>query len=144
VLVALFVTSATSGAHDVKASTGKPILEIVLGLEHDGYGPITEISFEKGRWEVEVYKDGTAYEVLIDPETGKIIAQRLDDGDPKPPAHAKRLSEILQNLETLGYSRISEVSFERSRWEIEAYRDRSKRELRVDPVTGRVVSDRSD
>jgi uncharacterized membrane protein YkoI len=141
-LAALFTAPAALVADEAKAPGG--LLEIVARLESEGYGPITEISFEKGRWEVEGYKDDTAYKSLIDPATGRTLAQRRHHGDPKPPANAKKLSEILKSLEAQGYAQIAEVSFEKSHWEIQVYRDRAKRELRVDPVSGRVVSDRAD
>ncbi len=144
-LGAIVALPATTLGQEARVSGGRSLLELVSRLETEGYGPITEISFDNGRWEVEVYKDGVAYELVIDPATGKTLSQHRDDGDPKPPPNAKKLSEILKGLEMQGYTQIEEVSFEASHWEVEAVnRERSKRELRVDPVTGRVVSDRAD
>ena len=37
-----------------------------------------------------------------------------------------------------------DISFEGRTWEVEARRDNVKRELRVDPKTGEVISDRAD
>lgn len=142
-LASLFVPAVALAVED-KPAASKTLLEIVTKLETDGYGPITDVSRDDGNWEVETYKDGTAYELLVDPATGKIITEHRDDGDPKPPADAKKLSEIIKGLEAEGYTDINEVSFERKKWEVEAIRDRTKRELRVDPITGKVVSDRVD
>ena len=143
-LAALLAAPVALVAQEGRAPTGKPLLEIVVRLEREGYGPFTELSFKRGQWDVEAYKDGRPYELRIDAATGRTVAQNRDQGDAKPPANAKRLSEILKTLEAQGYARIHDVAFERSSWEVEAYRDGSRRELRVDPVTGEVVSDRAD
>lgn len=140
-------TTASSllfAAEEPKPAAKKSLLDIVVKLENDGYGPITDISMEEGDWEVEAYKGDVAYEMLVDAETGEVVAEHRDDGDSKPPANAKKLSEIITMLESEGYSRIREVSFERKNWEVEAIKDKTQRELRVDPVSGKVVSDRVD
>lgn len=62
----------------------------------------------------------------------------------KPPMDAKPLSMITQLLEQQGYSPIVEISFDDGRWEVEAYKDGVKRELKVDPSSGDVLSDRPD
>lgn len=61
-----------------------------------------------------------------------------------PPHDAKQLSEIVRALEEQGYIPIVEIEFEDGRWEIEAYKEGVKRELKVDPVSGMIMSDRKD
>ncbi|MCI0548379.1 MAG: PepSY domain-containing protein [Candidatus Rokubacteria bacterium] len=147
-MAALIVASVVVGSSLAVAQSerpvGKTLLEIVGTLEGQGYGPITEVSRERGTWEVEAYKNGTPYELRVDPATGGIISEHRDDGDPTPPANARKLSEIVRGLEAAGYTHIDEISFERRTWEVEAVRGGTKRELRVDPITGQVVSDRID
>lgn len=62
--------------------------------------------------------------------------------DELPPPNARPLSEIIRTLEESGYRQITEVEFERGKWEIEA-RDAGgeERELHVDPVSGAVTRD---
>ncbi|HET7634919.1 MAG TPA: PepSY domain-containing protein [Burkholderiales bacterium] len=62
----------------------------------------------------------------------------------KPPANSKPVSAIASSLEQQGYAPISEISFDDGRWEVEAYKNDQKRELRVDPQTGKILSDRPD
>lgn len=63
--------------------------------------------------------------------------------DDKPPRNAKPLSEIIQNLERKGYSPIVDVDYDDDDgWEIEAYRNNQKRKLKVNPISGEIVSDR--
>lgn len=44
-----------------------------------GYRHFDEVSFERRYWEIEVYKDGQKRELLVDPLTAKVIADRADD-----------------------------------------------------------------
>lgn len=127
-----------------QAPAGKPLREIVTTLERDGYAPVTEVSLDRGRWEADAYKDGKAIELHIDPANGRVLAQHPDSGDPRPPANAKALSQILADVEAAGYTQITEASFKRQAWEVEALRNGAKRELRVDMATGKVLSDRAD
>ncbi|AMO54832.1 hypothetical protein GZ77_24960 [Endozoicomonas montiporae] len=60
------------------------------------------------------------------------------------PDNAKPLSKVIEMLEKKGYHPIIDVELERGRWEIEAFRDNVKRELKVDAVTGEIVSERRD
>jgi hypothetical protein len=61
-----------------------------------------------------------------------------------PPQNAKKLSHIIQLLESKGFAPITEVSLDRGVWEVEAYKNGQKRELHVDPITGRILSNRHD
>lgn len=69
--------------------------------------------------------------------------------DGKPPANAKPLSEIVRSLEAQGFGPIVEIGFDGywggvGQWEIEAYKDGRKREVKIDPITGKTKSDRAD
>ncbi|NCO76174.1 MAG: PepSY domain-containing protein [Cyanobacteria bacterium] len=65
--------------------------------------------------------------------------------DDMPPPNAKPLSEIVRNLETKGFSPIVEIDFDDSDgWEIKAYRNNQKRELKVNPLSGEIISDTKD
>lgn len=129
---------------DHPAAGDRPIVEIVEQLEQQGYGPFSELDFDDGRWEVEVYKNDAAYELLIDGRSGEILSEHRDDPEPRPPHDAQPLSQILHSLLKAGYADIHDVSLERRYWEIEAFRQGSKRELHVHPVTGEVIADRLD
>jgi len=127
------------------AAGAKSMLKIVTSLEKAGYGPFTDVSFDDGHWEVEVYKNGVEYELRVDPASGKVIAEdRDDDNDAHPTADMKPLSAILQSLQSAGFNPIREVSFERRHWEIEATQNGAKRELHVDPMTAKVTANRAD
>lgn len=122
----------------------KTLSDVLTILTEKKYDPVVEISFDDGVWEAEVYKGDIAFEVTIDPDTGEVIHEHRDDGDPKPPAGSMPLTKIVVALEKAGYTNIDDISFERRSWEVEATRENQKRELRVDPKDGRVISDRVD
>ncbi|WP_062268979.1 PepSY domain-containing protein [Endozoicomonas arenosclerae] len=63
----------------------------------------------------------------------------------KPPQIVgKPLSQIIKMLEDQGYRPIVDISMDDGLWEVEAYKGDEKRELKVNPDTGEVVSDRPD
>lgn len=139
--------AATAAQETKTAARGtlhKPLIDVVKSLEEADYAPITEISFDDGVWEVEAYKGDIAYELSIDPETGEVISEHRDNGDPKPPAKSLLLSAIIEAIEKAGYTHVHDVSFEHRIWEAEVRREGMKRELRLDPLTGEIVEDRVD
>ncbi|HEY8554026.1 MAG TPA: PepSY domain-containing protein [Burkholderiales bacterium] len=62
----------------------------------------------------------------------------------RPPKDAPPLSSILQQLEQQGYAPIVDVDYDNGQWEMEAYRDGRKREIKVDAMSGKVLSERAD
>ena len=61
-----------------------------------------------------------------------------------PPDNSMKLSEIVKSLESKGYSPITEISFDDGVWEAEAYKEGKERELKVNPVNAKIISDRPD
>jgi len=62
-----------------------------------------------------------------------------------PAAPELPLSRIISSLESMGYTAFEEVEKERSAWEIEATAANGTRvELKVDPVDGRVLSEKPE
>lgn len=133
------------GADGRNGGEALPLVEIVQKLEEGGYGPIHEVSRDRGNWEVEVMKGKDSYELTVDATTGEVLSQHRDDPERQPPKDALKLSELLSKvIEDYGAVDIDEVSFERRYWEIELVKDGVERELHVDPVTAKIISDRED
>lgn len=145
---ALIPIGVTSAAGYARASTdGKALsmIEIVLRLEHNGYGPFTELSMDDGHWEAEVRKQVESLELTVDPISGKVLSHHRDDAKRTPPADAMPLSALLQSISESGsYKQFNEVSFEHRNWDVEAYKDVQKPELHVDPMNAKVIADRID
>lgn len=129
---------------DRPPADAKPMVEIVEQLEKQGYGPFSEISFDNGNWEVEVYKQDAPYELAVDGRSGKVLSEHRDDAESRPPRDAQPLSQILRQLLAAGCTNISELSFERRYWEVECYRADGKHEMHIHPTTGSIISDRLD
>ena len=64
--------------------------------------------------------------------------------DEIPPATAKPLSEIVKSLEAEGHTVITDIDFDDWVWVVRSYKAGLEFELRVDPVTGEVLSIRPD
>ena len=64
--------------------------------------------------------------------------------DDRIPNNARPLSQIVEGLERAGYARISEIEFDDGRWEIKARHEGRRVELRVDPMSGRILQSRGD
>ncbi len=62
----------------------------------------------------------------------------------KPSADVKPLSEIALKLEQTGHGRIPQIGFDDAHCEVNAHRDGKKREVPVDPRTGKVTKDGAD
>jgi hypothetical protein len=62
----------------------------------------------------------------------------------KPPENSMKLSEIVKSLESQGYSPITEISIDNGVWEAEAYKEGKERELKINPVNAKIISDRPD
>ena len=73
-----------------------------------------------------------------------IFSSNTSLANSKPPENALPLSEIIMSLETQGYKPIVEVDLDRGVWEIEAFKDGQKRELKVNPLNGDIISDKLD
>jgi uncharacterized membrane protein YkoI len=132
-------------ADDRPPQRAKPLVEIIAKLEEQGFTPIVDVSFDDGVWEIEAYYEDVTMELDIDPQSGEILSEHRDDAEAKPPADSLPLSDILRALEKAGYEKVSEASFERRSWEVEAVNGaKQKRELRVNPKDAHVISDRVD
>lgn len=147
-VVPIAAVSSNAASDDRKSNENqgerKSIAEIVELLEGQDYGPLVEISFDDGVWEVETYRGRESLELAVDPVSGEILSEHRDDSGPRPPQDGLVLSELLAKLADAGHTGIEEVSFERRYWEVELRRDNEKRELHVHPVTGEVIADRKD
>lgn len=143
-LLAVSAIGAGVGNASQQPPTGsKSLTEIVTAFEGTGC-QIVEVSFDEGRWELEGYRNGMAYELEVNPETGLLMSMRRDDIDSLPPTGAKTLSQILAEVTKSGCTKIVSAELEHGYWEVEAYRDLAKRELHLDPISGAILTEHAD
>ncbi len=70
--------STIAFADERPPSNALPLAEIIVSLEAKGYTPITEISLDRGMWEVEAYRNNEERELIVNPLTGEVLSDRLD------------------------------------------------------------------
>ncbi len=128
--------------NDAAPATAKGIIEVVEQLEAKGYGPIVDIDFDRGNWEVEAYKGDVQFELVVDGRSGQVLHEYRDDAEPRPPQGALSLSRLLKTLKAAGYDQFEDASFERRYWDVDCHRNDGPHDLHVDPITAKVVSDR--
>lgn len=52
---------------------------ILRKLSNSGYANFKDVSFERRAWEIECVRKDTKREIHVDPATGQVISDRLDD-----------------------------------------------------------------
>ena len=121
-----------------------PLATILQTIERSGYQAVTEVSFDDGEWEVEAMKEASPVGLRIVPSTGEIRSVHPDEPHPAIPDRAKPLTDLLKSLEGAGYTGITKMELESGGWEVECLKEGLPRELLVDTVLGKVLSDRAD
>lgn len=121
-----------------------PLATILQKVEQGGYQAVTEVSFDDGEWEVEAMEGTRPVGLRIVPATGEIRSVHADEPHPAVPAKALPLADVLKGLETAGYTTITKLELETTGWEVECHKSGQPRELVVDPLTAKVLSDRAD
>lgn len=61
----------TTNSYEMPPVNAMPLATIIKSVEARGLGPITEVEFDDGFWEVKMYKEGRKSRLFIDPYTGK-------------------------------------------------------------------------
>lgn len=121
----------------------KGLTEIVTRFEAVGC-QIVDASFDKGRWQLEGYRNDLSFELAVDRETGLLKSMRQDLVNPPPPPGAKPLSQILTAVQKAGWTRIASVELDHGQWDVAAYHNLARRELHLDAISGAIVAARTD
>lgn len=118
----------------------KPVLEAVDKL---GYTTPTEVSYDKGTWEIEVLEKNQPVEVRLDAKTNKVLGSHTDEPHPQLPKSSLTLAEIVDRLEKANYTPIKHLEWEGDEWEAEAFHDSNWHEVHLD-TTGKITRDEID
>lgn len=138
-LIAL--VAATSLAGSLPPSSAKPLSEALAAVEAAGYGNITDVDFERGRWQIEATQDNSPVEISVDPKSLQVTYEGSDDHRDRLPVEAKPLIEIVRQIEAAGYLAISEIDLDGGRCEVETTRGGVRKEVTVDVPTGKIVAE---
>ncbi|MCK8786845.1 PepSY domain-containing protein [Roseomonas sp. NAR14] len=73
----LLLAALATAAHADRPGPDWISLERVTAiLQAAGYGPVTGIEADDGRWEATAYRDGRRFELHLDPRSGAILRVR--------------------------------------------------------------------
>lgn len=139
----LVILASTFAAGSAWALGERPTIDATTAtaaVAAAGFTDLREVEFDDGVWEVRATgADGRRVTVHVDPADGTILSPA--------PAGATRLdlAQVMQRLASAGYTDVREVERDDGFWQAEV-RDGSglRREVRVHPVSGAIVSDRID
>jgi hypothetical protein len=124
------VTAWIQERENLPPARGRPLRDILQRIEAYGFGPVMEIEYEDGHWQVGALRKGQYAEFAIDAYSGRLLQPRSRDLQP--------VSEIVRAIEDNGFRPIVELEFDGDSWEVEAYRDGKPIELEVDAFTGEI------
>lgn len=65
----------TEPRFNVPPDNAKPLSTIVQTVEGKNLGTVTEIEFDNGVWEINIFKDGLRTGIIIDPATGQPLIE---------------------------------------------------------------------
>lgn len=111
--------------------------EIAAALGAEGY-EMTRFTADDGRIEVTAVRDDRRLKLRVDPATGEVVGMESGLRRGAPPQAGIADSEVRAILVAEGYEL---TSYKRERGEIEAYALKNGRpwEIKIDPVSGRIL-----
>lgn len=135
-LLAMALASAASGSALAQDTLTAP--QIRAQLQAQGFTDIRDVKFDDGMWQADATSaDGKRVELRLDPRTGTVY----------PDSAVSQLSEadIRAKLSTAGYSNVHDVKFDDGLWKADGTSAAGRNvEVRLDPMTGEVISEKRD
>ena len=112
--------------------------EVRAKLTEQGYTRVNDVKFKDGVWKADARSaNGNRMEVRIDPKTGQVY----------PNTQVAQLNEkdVRAQLAAAGYTHVHDVDYEDGIWNAEADDPQGKDvELKIDPVTGKVIGEENN
>ncbi|RYF28221.1 MAG: PepSY domain-containing protein [Comamonadaceae bacterium] len=121
--------------------------QVAQHLRASGYAFVYDLELDDGFWQAKARQSiqSEKVEFVLHPQTLEVLSRVGRSGgvaDNQPVLGADQVQIALQQA---GYSRVRSIEFDDGFWEAEATNSANQSvELRVDPTTGRVVSEQLD
>ena len=135
-IAAVVLLTATTGvaiAQDAMTES-----QVRARLEAQGYTKVNDVKFEDGVWKADARSaNGNRVDVRIDASSGQVF----------PDEQVANLSEadVRAQLAAAGYTNVHDVDYEDGIWNAEGDDPSGKDvELKIDPVTGKVIGKEKD
>jgi hypothetical protein len=122
----------------------KPLSEVLAAVETHGISAISDVSFDDGVWEIEGYRGQQPVELHVHPQSLAIISEHPDEPHERPSAGGLSAAAVAKHLEQAGYGPILDLEWDHTQWDAEAMNQNGRRDLKISPQTGKVLSDRAE
>jgi len=122
--------------------------QVTQHLRSTGFAVVQDLELDDGFWHAEVRpsgRGGEKQELVLHPGTLQVLSRVGPSGGTINGQPALSAAQVQQALQQAGYTRVSGIEFDDGVWEAEAVNTANLAvELRVDPVTGKVLRERLD
>lgn len=136
--------------NEIPTQDAKPLKEVVVFLESQGYENIVRIEFDHFSWEMEILIDGKVMGYRFDPVSLKLVRKLPREKNvPQPPADGKSIQEILAIVEAGDYPGVfREINFVKYEgtpiWAVQVLDNKLNRLIGVEPVSGNIIGEKQE
>lgn len=124
------------------------VAQVAQALRAGGWTYVHDLELDDGFWQAEARQNllqGEKVEFVLHPQTLEVLSQVGRSGGSAGGQPVLAASQISQALQQAGYTRVRSVEYDDGLWEAEATNVAGQSvELRLDPHTGKVLSERLD
>ncbi len=123
------------------------VAQVAQALRAGGWTLVHDLELDDGFWQAEARQNllGEKVEFVLHPQTLEVLSQVGRSGGTVGGQPVLAAAQISQSLQQAGYTRVRSVEYDDGFWEAEATNTAGQAvELRLDPHTGRVLSERLD
>ncbi len=150
--VDVLVNDADGGLTTVrKSDIGKTLPsvdQVAQVLRSKGYAFVYDVELDDGFWEAKARQSanqGEKVEFVLHPVTLEVLSQVGRSGGTVNNQPVLSVDQVLQALQQAGYTRVRGIEYDDGYWEAEATNMANLAvELRLEPTTGKVISERLD
>lgn len=128
-------------------STLPGVAQVAQALRAGGWTYVHDLELDDGFWQAEARQNllGEKVEFVLHPQTLEVLSQVGRSGGTVGGQPVLAAAQISQSLQQAGYTRVRSVEYDDGFWEADATNTAGQSvELRLDPHTGRVLSERLD
>ncbi|MDA8444839.1 PepSY domain-containing protein [Paracidovorax valerianellae] len=122
--------------------------QVAQALRAKGFNFVYDVELDDGFWEAKARQSATQgekVEFVLHPVTLEVLSQVGRSGGTVNNQPVLSADQVMQALQQAGYTRVHGLEYEDGYWEAEATNMANlNMELRVEPTTGKVLSERLD
>lgn len=124
------------------------VAQVLEALRAAGWTHVHDLELDDGFWQAEARQSlihGEKVELVLHPQTLEVLSQVGRSGGIANQQPVLGAAQIRHGLQQAGYTRVRDLDYDDGHWEAEATNAAGQAvELRLDPHTGQVLSERLD